>query len=334
MMNSKAMTLMVVTLTIAACRSVPQPSDRAPQSMEENADQPKNWVRFHSQRVDGNEVRLRIINSFKGKKLVMFGELHGTKEMPAYTAAVVAQAAKKFQNVYVGLEFPVEVQKNIDRYMANGDIRALKETKFFTDPNFHSGRGSEAMIAMLNDLRKIPNIHVFCFDLGSSREARDTAMARRIISVINSLNSPKIAKTLQDDRDNEALVPIRNRRIIDPLIIVHTGNIHSRLVPGYGSQPNMPTMGSELIRLTSGKLNEENVMSILYRFEKGTAWNCQADEQRHIDCGTRVVQEPPDTYNSSNDDDRYFLNERELTDGHNYTMFIRDISASPPFPFQ
>jgi hypothetical protein len=329
------MTLMVVTFTMTACRSTPPPSDRAPQSMEENAAQPKTWVRFHSQRVDGNEVRLRMINSFKGKKLVMFGELHGTKEMPAYTAAVIAQAAKKFQNVYVGLEFPVEVQKNIDRYMANGDIRALKETKFFTDPYFHSGRGSEAMIAMLNDLRKIPNVHIFCFDgQGSKREARDTAMARRILSVIDDLNSPKMAKALQADRDNEALAPIRNRRIIDPLIIVHTGNVHSRLTPGYGSKPNAPTMGSEMIRLSGGALNGENVMSILYRFEKGTAWNCQVDEHRQIDCGTRVIQEPEDTYNNSNDDGRYFLIERELSDGHNYTMFIRDISASPPFSFQ
>lgn len=319
-------------ISLAGCRMAPtKTAEREPQAVDDGENRPKTWVRYHSRHIEGNEVPLVIIQAFKNKKLVMFGEMHGTNEMPAYAAAVITHTARKYPNIYVGLEFPPEIQPNIDQYMKTGDARFLKSTKFFNDPALHSGRGSQAMVGLLNELRKAGDIRVFCFDMPpSKKEGRETLMAKKILSVISEVNSPKMVKLLEENKKQEALRPIRDRRNLDPMFFVFTGNIHSRLTPGWPDNPEAPTMGSELNRLTNGGLNEENVMSILFRYQSGTAWNCQMINGR-LDCGQQLLQESRSSYTDMIDDSRYFLKERELTDGHNYTIFMREVTASNPF---
>lgn len=326
--------LFAAFISIAGCRTAPpvvtEPV-RDPQAVDDGENRPQTWVRYHSRHIEGNEVPLVMTGEFKKKRLIMFGEMHGTNEMPAYAAAVIAQTARKYQNVYVGIEFPVEMQQNVDKYMETGDARWLKSTKFFMDPTYHSGRGSEAMVGFLNELRKAGPVQVFCFDMPpSKKEGRDTLMAKRIMSVMNDWNSPKMAKLFEEKKKDEALAPIRSRKIVDPIMFVYTGNIHSRLTAGWEGDPNAATMGSELIRLSNGELNEQNIMSIRFRYEKGTAWNCMQENGR-IDCGRRVMQEARSRYTDTIDDNRFYLPERELVDGHNYSIFMREISASNPF---
>lgn len=326
--------LVTVLVFLSGCRSVPPASTdtfREPQAVDDGQNRPQTWVRFHFRHIEGNEVPLILTQTFKNKKLVMFGEMHGTNEMPAYAAAVIKQTARKFPNIYVGVEFPVEIQPNIDQFMKTGDPRFLKSTKFFNDPTQHSGRGSQAMVAFLNELRTAGDVRVFCFDMQSTKkENRETLMAKRVLSVIAEINSPKMAKLLEENKKHEAELPIKARRNLDPLVFVYTGNIHSRLTPGWPGSPDAPTMGSELIRLTNGEMNEDNMVSIQFRYEKGSAWNCMMDNGR-IDCGPRLLQQPRSQYTDSIDDSRYYLKERELTDGHNHAIFIREITASHPF---
>ena len=89
--------------------------------------------------------------------LVIFGELHGTNEIPAYFGDVVERAAKRAR-VHVGLELPGET----------GPI--------WTDP-FQSGRTSVAMRALIERLHAL-GVDIFWFD--STEKDRDGAMAGNI----------------------------------------------------------------------------------------------------------------------------------------------------------
>ena len=90
--------------------------------------------------------------------LVIYGELHGTNEIPAYFGDVVEKAAQS-RRVHVGLELPGE----------RGPI--------WTDP-FQSGRTSVAMRKLIQRLRALPNVDLFWFD--STAPDRDGAMADNI----------------------------------------------------------------------------------------------------------------------------------------------------------
>lgn len=317
--------LLFLSMLITACQTPGSP--REPAASNAGKLSPTEYVRYHSERFERNEVRRKLLTALNGKRLALLGEMHGTVEMPEYASAIVREAAKKYERIWVGFEFPQEVAKPVERFLASGDVRILKDTKFFGDMNYHSGRGSEAMVQFLSDLRGLPNVQVFCFDTngGKSGEARDTAMARAILKVVEQ--APAAIK-----RAPKPEAPLRKgeQKIQEPLIFAFTGNIHSRLTPGFPGQEKFATMGSEILRLSNGALNTGNVISFLFRYEQGSAWQCQTDERQRVDCGVKQMGPVRDVYSLANDDHRYFLLERELADGHSATIFIRNVSASSP----
>lgn len=89
--------------------------------------------------------------------LLIYGELHGTNEIPAYFGDVVEKAART-QRVHVGLELPGE------------------QGAIWTDP-FQSGRTSVAMRALIGRLHAL-GVDIFWFD--STEKDREGAMADNI----------------------------------------------------------------------------------------------------------------------------------------------------------
>ena len=98
-----------------------------------------------------------VERSLRSGALVIFGELHGTNEIPAWFGDVVAKAPRGAK-VHVGLELP-------------GESGAI-----WSDP-FQSGRTSAAMRALIERLHAL-QVDVFFFD--STARDRDGAMADNI----------------------------------------------------------------------------------------------------------------------------------------------------------
>src|SRR5437868_6684292 len=153
------------------------------------------------------EVPPTLISSLENKKLYLIGEGHGTKEYPEYAGAIAEAASKKY-SVAMGLEFPSDIQSTIDQYLVSGDEKLLRGTEFFKNSSYHSGRGSQAMVALLRKLRSL-KIPVLCFDIAQSWSGRDrdTAMAKNIFNFITSHPGT--------------------------LLITYSGNVHSRLNNGF-----------------------------------------------------------------------------------------------------
>jgi len=116
--------------------------------------------------------------------LVVFGELHGTHEVPAFVAAAAERAAATGP-VALALELPDALQPGVDAYLATGDRAALlaRPHEFWS---WRCGRGGEALFELLARVRALPDARVVCCDgTWPTAQARDAGMAGAILAGID-----------------------------------------------------------------------------------------------------------------------------------------------------
>jgi hypothetical protein len=118
--------------------------------------------------------------------LVVFGEVHGTVETPAFVANVACHAALSGTEVAVGMEISRELQPALDRFLASTgrpeDLAALLQGE-----HWHSedGRASKAYVAVIEQVRALrrsgQQARVFLFDATEADSGdRDQNMAANI----------------------------------------------------------------------------------------------------------------------------------------------------------
>lgn len=186
-------------------------------------------------------------------KVLIVGEMHGTREVPAAVAGLACLLARHHERVLVGLEFPEAMTADfLEPFHAAPDARAGRALAashpFWTERESPDGRGSVAMLDLLETLRPLVRagkVKVFAFDRSGTEDEhadRDLLMARSIA-----------------ERRAEA----------DTLLIL-TGNIHAmKRVLRRGERTLVP-MASHLPA-------EETISLNAVALDNGEAWNCQAD---------------------------------------------------------
>lgn len=116
--------------------------------------------------------------------IVLFGEVHGSLEIPAFIAAAAARAAQRGA-VALALEIPDELGPAIDDYVATADRAALRATPsaFWA---WQDGRGGEGLLVMLDAARTL-GAPVTCIDgEWPDAEARDAGMANKLVAAIEA----------------------------------------------------------------------------------------------------------------------------------------------------
>ncbi len=264
------------------------------------------YIRTHSVEISNMELPGRLLEVFQGKRLVLLGENHGTVEMPKFVGRIVGALKDEGKSVALGLEFPKEIQPQLEQFLKTGDEKILKRLSFFQDADYHSGRGSKAMVALLQAIRGISSVSVFCFDIpfGAPGEDRDTEMARNVWAYLE--NNP------------------------GKQIITFSGNLHSRLVSGIPSNPEYKLMGAEILRLSNGALTLPEVANVNFRYDEGSAWQCLSTNAGKPNCGVHEFDPVGTPYATAVSYQAYFLAEPQLTDGHFNSIFFRRVSASLP----
>ncbi len=254
-----------------------------------------------------DQIPQALITNLSSKDLVIVGEMHGTTEQPQKTFQLIKELAKNETQFLVGLEFPINIQPELNRFFETGDESILRGIYFFQEPRYHSGRGSLAMIELMKNLRTLRNVKVFAFDVPDDFRGndRDTQMAKHVLEIIKNNQNHKM--------------------------LVYTGNIHSSLVIGHAWDAQAITMGSEILRLSQGEFNMQNTSNIYYRFVGGTAWYCMRERTGGVSCDARPFGPLRTVYSAAVPFAAYALTEPELTEGHFNTLFIRELSASMPF---
>ncbi|HWB74707.1 MAG TPA: hypothetical protein VG755_07120 [Nannocystaceae bacterium] len=189
--------------------------------------------------------------------IVMVGELHGTHETPAAFGRLVCRAAERAYpaGVLVGLEIPRGDQAAIDAALAAADDETARSrllaTTHFAD-EFHDGRDSEAMLALLLELRRQRraglDIEVVAFDMDlaafTPASDRDLEMARAFGEAIDA--HP------------------------DTTVLAYAGNLHARRRAAARLQRH-PPMAERLLA------DHPELVTLGFASAGGSYWACEDD---------------------------------------------------------
>lgn len=193
-------------------------------------------------------------------RFVAVGELHGTAEAPAAFADLVCEALTQGP-VTVALEYPVQMQPVFDAFMAEPDAAAARRLLLayeYGPFRHHDGRGSEAMMAMLQRFRVL---HQAGGDL------------RLLASVPDS---PRVAGFTQShaELDRAHLWSTAARAAPERRMMILVGSIHAEKARREGSRIGLPALAH---------FRPEETLSLFVAQQGGQAWNCVED------CGPRAV---------------------------------------------
>lgn len=200
-----------------------------------------------------------------GRRLVLLGEMHGTRETPALAGALAERYARDGEAVVLALEIDEAEQERVDRYLDSpgraADRAALLEGGHWREPR-HDGRDSEAMLGLLEQVRVLrrrgEDVRVFLFDPGGEGGARDRGMADRLRAAV--AEAPRAR------------------------LLVLTGNVHAMVrAPG-----NLLLDGKPYVPVTLGRLLADQApLSIRITARAGASIACLDDK-----CGPRPYAGP------------------------------------------
>jgi len=215
---------------------------------------------IHSGFVSGqtcNELPAQLLKLLTPGNILLFGEMHGTKQMPEHFYDVICTASESDTQVNIGIEVPFELTKDIQKFINTSnhsdiDLEFLKHT--FWSGEYQDGRASQAMFELMHKIRILNltnnNIQIFTFDHNTPNK-RDKLMASTFISNINT----------------------------NKLTLALSGNIHSRTVHGRPWDKEEKNMGAFI------KENYINTHSIYFSYSSGDAWVCMPN------CGVHSLGE-------------------------------------------
>jgi RND family efflux transporter MFP subunit len=221
--------------------------------------------------------------------LVLLGELHGTREIPLLAGALACRAAHRGLRVQLGLELPSADAHALQSFL-QGEPAPLLAAPRWTSAE-QDGRTSEAMLVLLEQLRALRaqglQVEPFFFDPGPHPDwnVRDQHMAEAVLARARS--------------DPQALV------------LVLTGDLHARTVPGLPWDSQALPMGVHL------RQARPDTVSLLVRHGGGSAWICKPE------CAAAQVGGEPEPGRGLS---RWPTDAR----GHDGAYAVDVITASPP----
>jgi hypothetical protein len=163
-------------------------------------------------------------------QVIFVGELHGTKEMPAFAGNLACHFAKKNIPVLLGLEMPADKQTELDAfYASNGDNKAKEKllAHLFAG-SMQDGRKSEAMFDLIELARKLRvdgyKVIPFAFDLAANEYPRrkDQGMIMYKGNEFSTYRDLKMATNIQN----------RAKQFGNHKVIILAGNHHAGKAAG------------------------------------------------------------------------------------------------------
>ncbi|MDZ7791813.1 MAG: hypothetical protein U5L08_15220 [Xanthomonadales bacterium] len=243
------------------------------------------------------------IEDLPSHNVIVFGELHGTNEIPAFFGDQIESLLEAGHSVHVGLELSASEQEGIRHAMTLSESdqhRALLQLEQWR--NTRDGRNSVAMARMLSRLGNLrtafeDRLSVFSFDVGADWRGES------------------------NDRDQfmaDNIGAVRSQIPDESYLLVLTGNAHAFGVPGAPWDSDFRSMAVRL-KETHPVLSLRNLQT------GGTAWICTPE------CGARKIngtneERQPGIYLEPFDSD---WSEKPVHEG---VFFVGELTASEPLP--
>lgn len=188
---------------------------------------------------------------FPAVDLLVLGEIHGSREIPAFALQALCAVLVHPEPVVLGVEVWTSLQMEVNDYLASAGGKKERERllagEFWGSVN--DGRSSQAMLELIEGVRVLRSLNaavsVVCFDNVEdlkAGETRDIAMGRFLLA--HRTEHP------------------------DSRYVILTGNIHARTAIGTPWDPQLEPMTRHL-SAAKGTLR-----SLDARHSGGTFWAC------------------------------------------------------------
>ncbi|MFC5548059.1 hypothetical protein [Massilia aerilata] len=163
--------------------------------------------------------------------LLVFGEVHGTREVPAFLIGYLCAAAKQQRRITLAVEFPSSEQSAIDAFMAGRgtpqDAEQFTGTAFWRRP-LQDGRTSVDMLRLFENVRALraggTDIKLIAIDSNASGARRDALMAehlraalrqgpgRQLVALIGGLHAIRSKGTRFNPQQESAVYLLADQR--------------------------------------------------------------------------------------------------------------------------
>jgi erythromycin esterase-like protein len=200
------------------------------------------------------EAAIEIDTHAGDHRLLVLGELHGTRETPLLVRALVDHYAATGVPVRLALELPVAENTALETYItSDGDAasrHALRTTNYWTvKDRLHDGRRSEDMLDLIEAVRLL------------RAEGRDISVAGfdRTPNPVDAAPGTRDADMAKELRDRYATLPAHGR------LLVLTGNMHGMRSPP--AQLGYPT--------ATALLNDLPLYNVRIEARGGEFWGCK-----------------------------------------------------------
>lgn len=154
---------------------------------------------------DSNDSLIKSLE--RDSSAFLFGEIHGTVEMPSLVGNLIKCFLRKSLRVCLHLEIPRDSESFFGQFINGGAVRDCHVSEFWTEVD--DGRASKALFDLMSQLKSLydqfgDSLGLFCFDVswGVSVLERERSMAEYF------LKSAEVAQ--------------------DALHIIYAGNFHAQ----------------------------------------------------------------------------------------------------------
>jgi hypothetical protein len=228
----------------------------------------------------------------RSHRVVMFGEGHGTKEMPETFLRVVCSALREGMSVAVGLELPVDLNESLTAYMGSKRDQSARASLLQADfwKRGEDGRASLAMVEMIEGFRRL----------------RQAGYSISIFAMQGSGSDWHI------NNDGKMAAKIRAEHSARPesLILTLTGNVHNMKAKPAWFPPEVPAP-------IPTHITDLNPATFNLSATGGSAWGCKQT------CGVHSV---PAQANG----DVFVVREAGLKEAYTGEISVGQTTASPP----
>ena len=164
-------------------------------------------------------------NKLTNKKIILFGEIHGTKEIPELISKFFNRYAQD-NDFNIALEIQSESQGHINNYLKTGKEDYLRKMSFFKFSENSDGRNSFEYFNLIRDIHSINSkykrqIRIFCIDTDNIKDyknqnKREAKLAENILKILSEKPTFIIMGSIHTSKN------IIN---LDKPILTPTGNI-------------------------------------------------------------------------------------------------------------
>lgn len=232
----------------------------------------------------------------QASRVLVFGEMHGSAEVPRYLDSVVCAAlhdAPKRPLVVV-LELPTSEDEVLQGYLRSegteADARSLLASPFWSNTDWQDGRTSEAMFALIDSLR-----------------VRSAAYPELVVATLVPASDGVGSHDARMARQLDALIDDHP----EALVLVLVGNLHARRHPDAEVSGGFRSMVD---------YSRHPIQALVFRDSGGSIWACM-DEG----CGVHAMRERPEHGTPV-----YDLRALSGNDHYDGLIDIGRYSASPP----